>query len=210
MRTYGVWAVMLLLLFLVLIALLLGVDVQTVGVEGTSLGLARMNSYLLDVFGFHPWWYALSEWLGVVSLLVVAGFGLLALTQLIRRRSLKRVDQSLYVLFALYGVLAFLYLFFEHVVLNYRPQSREPSFPSSHTLLVLFVMGSACVLLSRMMHKGWKRHLLQGLCLLGMALTVLGRLLSGVHWSTDILGAVFLSASLVFFFAAVVSKGGRR
>jgi len=210
MRNYTVWASVLLLLFLVLIALLLGVDVQAVGVEGTSLGLARMNIYLLDVFGFHPWWYALSEWLGVVSLLVVAGFGLLALSQLIRRRSLKRVDRSLYVLFALYGVLAFLYLFFEHVVLNYRPQVLEPSFPSSHTLLVVFVMGSACVVLSDMMCKGWKRHLLQGLCLLAGAVTVLGRLLSGVHWSTDILGAVLLSASLVFFFAAAVRAGGRR
>jgi len=146
----------------------------------------------------------------VVSLLVVAGFGLLALTQLIRRRSLKRVDQSLYVLFAFYGVLALLYLFFEQVVLNYRPQALEPSFPSSHTLLVVFVMGSACVLSSRMMHKDWKRHLLQGLCLLAMAMTVLGRLLSGAHWSTDILGAVFLSASLVLFFAVAVRKGGRR
>jgi len=210
MKRYLVWAVILLALFLMLIGLLLNVDVRNVGVGGTALGLAHMNTQLFSLFGIHPWWYELSEWLGVVSLLVVAGFGLLALTQLIRRRSLKRVDQSLYVLFAFYGVLALLYLFFEQVVLNYRPQALEPSFPSSHTLLVVFVMGSACVLSSRMMHKDWKRHLLQGLCLLAMAMTVLGRLLSGAHWSTDILGAVFLSASLVLFFAVAVRKGGRR
>ncbi len=123
MKRYLVWAVILLALFLMLIGLLLNVDVRNVGVEGIALGLAHMSPQLFSLFGIHPWWYELSEWLGVVSLLVVAGFGLLALTQLIRRRSLKRVDQSLYVLFAFYGVLALLYLFFEQVVLNYRPQA---------------------------------------------------------------------------------------
>jgi undecaprenyl-diphosphatase len=210
MKRYLVWAVILLVLFLTLIGTLLGVDVQYVGVAGTGLGLAKMNTYLLDVLGIHPWWYELSEWLGVVCLFVVGGFGLMALVQLVRRKSLKKIDRSLYVLFLFHALLAFLYCLFERVVINYRPSALEPSFPSSHTLLVVFVMGSTSVFLSPMMCKGWERCLLQGLCLLVAVMTVYGRLLSGVHWSTDVLGAVFLSASLVLFFAAAVHKGGWR
>lgn len=210
MKSLRVWAVILLVLFFALLGMLLTVDVQYVGVGGTGLGLAKMNTYLLDVLGIHPWWYELSEWLGVVCLFVVGGFGLLALVQLVRRKSLKKVDGSLYVLFLFYVLLAFLYCFFERVVINYRPSALEPSFPSSHTLLVVFVMGSTCVLLSHMMSRGWRMFLLQGLCLLVAVLTVVGRVLAGVHWSTDVVGAVILSASLVSFFVVAVRKGIRQ
>ncbi len=210
MKRYRMWAVILLVFFLVLIGALLGVDVQYVGAEGTSLGLAQMNTWLLGVLGIHPWWYELSEWFGILSLLVVGGFGIIALAQLIQRKSLKKVDSSLYVLFLFYVLLAFLYCFFEMIVINYRPSVLEPSFPSSHTLLVVFVMGSTCVLLPHMMKDGWETRLLQGLCLLVAASTSVGRLLSGVHWSTDILGAIILATSLVLFFAAVVRNGGSR
>ncbi|MFA6784523.1 MAG: phosphatase PAP2 family protein [Sphaerochaeta sp.] len=210
MKRYRMWAVILLVLFLGLIGALLSVDVQYVGAGGTSLGLARMNTWLLGVLGTHVWWYELSEWLGVLSLLVVGGFGILALAQMIQRRSLKKIDSSLYVLFLFYVLLAFLYGFFEMFVINYRPFVLEPSFPSSHILLVVFVMGSTCVLLPHMMSSGRKTLLLQGLCLLVAVSTIVGRLLSGVHWSTDILGAVILAASLVLFFAAVIRKGGFR
>ena len=35
---------------------------------------------------------------------------------------------------------------------------------------------------------------------------VVGRLLSGVHWLTDIIGSIFLSAGLVLLYAALIRK----
>ena len=49
-------------------------------------------------------------------------------------------------------------------------------------------------------------NLLQNICLVLMAVSVLGRLFSGVHWLTDILGGLFLSFALLQAFSGVLDK----
>ena len=82
----------------------------------------------------------------------------------------------------------------------------EASFPSSHTMLVCVVMGSAIMLLGRYIKDEKIRRVLKIVFYLVIAVTVLGRLFSGVHWLTDILGGVLISICLLSIFAILLPK----
>ena len=115
-----------------------------------------------------------------------------------------KVDKEILLLGCLYIVTLALYVFFEKVIVNYRPmlmpggEGPEASFPSSHTMLVCVIMGSGLRLLKKYTKKNQTLQLVLTVvfCLI-LALTVAGRLLSGVHWFTDVLGGLLLSAALL-------------
>ena len=109
-----------------------------------------------------------------------------------------------------YALVLAVYLLFEALPVSFRPilvnGKLEASYPSSHTVLVLCVMGTALLYLHSMEGRCPTRLLLGGACLLAMVLTVLGRLLSGVHWCTDVIGGVLVSSGLVLLYAAAVAR----
>lgn len=197
-------------LFAILILLVRTLDVAAIGPAGTGIGLSRLNAAVHRLTGVHLSLYELTEALGLLAILIAACFGLLGLVQLLRGRSLRKVDPRILALGALYGLVIACYLFFEFVIVNYRPvlmpgaELPEASFPSSHTTLSCVVLGSAALLTGRYIQSPALRRTLRALCWLLMALTVVGRLLSGVHWLTDILGGLLLSGALVALYAAVV------
>lgn len=202
-------AFVLLVLFFLLVFLLVGVDVQPIGPQGSSVGLATFNGLLHQFIGTHLAWYVITDWLGVAALLTAFGFAAAGLLQLIKGH----VDVSFLILGAFYLLVIVLYLLFETVVINYRPllltKQLEASFPSSHTMIVLCIMGSASIEYQHFVTSKRLRIVLQGLSILVMLITVLGRLYSGVHWFTDVLGGVLLGSALVFLFRAAVAKRGR-
>ena len=199
------------LLFLLLILLLRTVDVAAIGPAETSVGLAHLNGAFRDWVGFCSTWYQISKWLGLLAVAVVAGAALLGLWQWIRRKKIGKVDRLLFALGALYLAVGACYLLFGLVVVNCRPVLLpdelvpEASFPSSHTLLACTVFGSAFWLIAKYLRSGWK---IAAWCACGalLAATVLSRLLSGVHWLTDILGGLLLSAALLCFFVVLKNK----
>ena len=218
------------LLFLLLLVLVKTVDVAAVGPEGTEIGLSRLNVAVRDALGFHPAWYQITQALGALAIGVAAAFALVGLVQLVRRGSFWRVDREIGALGILYAVVIALYAAFEVLIVNYRPvimpgeEHVEASFPSSHTMLVCVVMGSAMLLARRYLNGRGIRVAAEVLCALVIALTVFGRLYAGVHWATDILAGASLSASLLSLYAGFIgrprgsrarrasalSKGGRR
>ena len=199
-----------LLLFLALILLLKTVDVADVFPAGTSIGLSHMNVAVHEFFGYNPLWYRVTEYLGYASFLVVAFFALMGLWQLIRRRSLRRVDSAILALGVLFVVVLAIYFLFGHVVVNWRPMlledglEPEPSFPSSHTMMACTVYGAAFILLNKYLRGRPLRLPLQLLCAVLIDVMVVGRLASGVHWLTDILGSVLLCGFLLTLFSAVL------
>ena len=185
------------ILFTVLVKL---VDVQPIGPEGSQVGFAAFNASLLATYT--PFWEKLTEYLGYLSLLTVGLFGLTGLVQLIRRRSIAKVEPALLLLGGLYVLVGICYVVFEFVALNYRPVilegELEASYPSSHTMLTICVMGSAVMVLRYLLRRqDLLRLALDTLCLVLLVVAVAGRFLSGVHWPTDILGGVLLSAALL-------------
>ena len=131
---------------------------------------------------------------------------------MIRRKSLLKVDKALFALAGLYAVTVFFYVFFEMVVINYRPiieagaEHVEASFPSSHTMLTCVIMGGAFVLIGKYIKNRGLCIALRCLAIALAVITVVGRLLSGVHWFTDIIGGLLLSFSLVFMYYNICNK----
>ena len=128
-------------------------------------------------------------------------FGILGFAQWVKRKSIRKVDHDILAMGGFYGVTIAVYLLFEYVVINYRPVLiggiLEASYPSSTTVLVMCVMPTAMLQCNSRI----KNRLLR-ICVLSFiaAFTVfmiLGRLISGVHWFTDIVGGMLLSAGLV-------------
>ena len=187
--------------FLLWTTALLFVDVQPIGPLGSRVGFASLNRAVHALTGVHPALYALTDWLMLVPFAVCMAFGALGLCQLIARRSLLRVDRSLLVLGGFYIAVIAVYLFFERFVVNYRPVLidgvLEASYPSSTTVLVLCVMPTAAMQLRARSKNRTLTRCVNGLIFAFTAFMVTGRLLSGVHWLTDILGGALISASLV-------------
>lgn len=185
------------------------VDVQPIGPGGSLVGLAAVNQAFHALTGVHWLLYTLTDWLGLLPLAIVLGFAMLGLVQLIGRRSLLRVDRSILVLGGFYVVVLGAYLLFEAVVINYRPVliegNLEASYPSSTTMLALCVLPTAMMQLRPRIRGNWACRAVCGILAALTALMVVGRLLSGVHWLSDIVGGILLSMGLVALYAFAVS-----
>ena len=197
------------ILFVLLIVLLRLVDVSSIGPEGTSIGFSHLNQFFFVLFFFIMLWYNITDWLGITAILVAFAFAVTGLVQLIKRRSLLKVDKEIFVLGGLYILVIGIYVLFEKIIINYRPvimpgcTEPEASFPSSHTMIVCVIIGSAMILLSRYIKKKTLCRVLQVICFAIIVITVVGRLLSGVHWFTDILGGILISTALVALFSGI-------
>ena len=177
------------------------VDVRAIGPEGSLVGFAALNGWFHSLTGVHMTLYTVTDWLGLVPLAFILGFGLLGLVQWIRRKQFFKVDRSILVLGLYYIVVMAAYILFEYLVINYRPVLiggiLEASYPSSTTLLVLTVMPTAMLQLKERIQNRAFRNCVLVLIAAFTAFMVIGRLLSGVHWLTDILGGILLSAGLL-------------
>lgn len=200
----------LLALFVLLIVAVTNIDVQPVGPLETEIGLAALNTAVNHFFDADPAWSVFTDGLLAVAFAVACGFAALGLYQLFRRRSLRRVDPDLYLLASTYAVCVVLYLLFELFVVNYRPVlmngELEASFPSSHTLFIVCIMGTA---IHQFFHR-IRSALWCGIAIsasgLVIALAVISRLMCGVHWFTDILGGLLLGSALVLTYIGLTQQ----
>ena len=190
-------------LFAAFIAVIRTVDVAAIGPEETSVGLSAINKAFHELTGVNMGWYKVAEVLGLAALGMCGLAALFGLWQLITRRSLFKVDSTVYALGSLYALTLGLYALFEKIVVNYRPiimpedTHVEASFPSSHTVLAIVVFGSAMIVLGYYVKSGAILCVLRAICAVALAATVFARLWSGAHWLTDIIGGVLIGSSLL-------------
>lgn len=201
----------LMILFVILTGAVLVVDVQSIGPDGSSVGLASVNRYFAEHIGVNLIWYHITDWLGIIAICFALGFAFLGLIQFIIRKSVKKVDRQIIALGVFYVLVISIYILFEHMIVNYRPilmnGALEASYPSSHTILVLCIMSTAIIMFDYLLSgQKYLRIFLNVTAVLIMVVTVLGRLISGVHWFTDIIAGMILSAGLVLLFYAVVRR----
>jgi undecaprenyl-diphosphatase len=177
------------------------IDVQPIGPQESAVGFAVLNRSFHNLTGVHMTLYTVTDWLGLVPVAFGLGFALLGLQQWIRRRSLRKVEPSILVLGGFYIVVAAAYVLFEAFVINYRPVLingiLEASYPSSTTLLVLCVMPTAAMQMNARISNRALRRGITAAIVIFIAFMIVGRLISGVHWLTDIIGGILLSAGLV-------------
>ena len=171
------------------------------------VGFASLNLLIHQQLSVQMALYKATEWLGILAILIAAAFAVTGAIQLFRH-GLRGVDPEIFALGGLYILVVAVYMFFEVFVVNCRPVlldgQLEASFPSSHTMLACTVFGSTAMVLTR------KRIPAQTLWVILlqvlMVLTVAGRLVSGIHWFTDVLGGVLISAALLAGFASVLKR----
>ena len=203
---------MLAILFLLLIVFLQFVDVEAIGPEETKIGLSHLNGGFHKLFDYNVIWYTVSKIAGYFMFAVPVFFMLFALIQLISRKSVTLVDRPLLALGGLYAATAAIYVFFEVVIVNYRPviipgdEHVEASFPSSHTMMACVVLCSAFMMFEKYIHKEAVQVALQVACVALLVVIVIGRLLSGVHWLTDIVGGILISSALLTAFVPTAKR----
>ena len=183
------------------------VDVRAIGPQGSSVGFAGINGLVHNLTGVHWGLYSITDWLGLVPLFVCMGFGILGLVKWIKRKSICKVDHDILILGGFYIITIAAYLLFESVVINYRPVLingyLEASYPSSTTMLVMCVMPTAIMQLGSRIKNKAVRNIASVTIIAFIAFMVIGRLISGVHWFTDIVGGALLSAGLVMMYYSV-------
>ena len=208
MKRKKLWmSVALLISFALWTALISLIDVQSIGPLDSSVGFATLNQSVHRLTGVNWNLYTITDWLGLVPIAIGFGFAILGLVQLIKRKSLWKVDYSILALGIFYIVVIVAYIFFEIVVINYRPTLingyLEASYPSSTTMLVTSVMPTAAMQLNRRIKNTVLKRCVIIAIIAFIAFMVLCRIISGVHWITDIIGGAFLSAGLVMMYDAL-------
>ena len=184
------------------------IDVQAVGINNTNIGFATFNTWFHSLTGANMTLYTITDWLGLVPVFVGVCFGFLGFIQLIKRKNLLKVDFDIRLLDVYYIIVVFCYLIFEMIPINYRPifinGFAEASYPSSTTLLVLGVMPTLIFQANRRIKSDKIKKIICVIIILFSVFMVVGRLVSGVHWFTDIVGSILLSMGLFYIYKGVV------
>lgn len=196
--------ILLSILFTIIVKL---VDVRQVGEGPSNIGLSTINSYVFKTLGVNNIWYDITSFFGVIAILIAVVYVFIGFIQLIKRKSLLKVDKEIIILGLFYIVVVGLYVFFEKFIINYRPilmdGALEASYPSSHTLMVLCLCGSSIMINKKLYNNRVSKYM--NICsTIIMVVMVVGRLLAGVHWFTDIIGGILISMALLMVFYTVL------
>lgn len=201
-------SIILILLAIIFTILVKNVDVNTLGANGSNIGFSTLNRFVFDNIGVNMMWYNITNCLGIISIIIALAYVLIGLIQLVKRKNVFKVDKEIIALGIFYVILAALYIAFEIFIVNYRPilmdGELEASYPSSHTMLTIFICGSAILINSKLFKDNKIAKITNVVALIIMIVTVIGRLLSGVHWFTDILGGIIIASALLMSYYTVL------
>lgn len=207
LKEYILSSVALTFLSILYIVILKTTDVKMIGPKGTSVGLSSINSFFKDLLGNNITIYKITEVFGLIAIAIAGIYALLGLLQLIKRKSIKKVDKKIISLGILYALVVIVYVLFEKVIINYRPVLMdgeiEASFPSSHTMLAICICVSA-ILTNKNYIKNKKYLKITNIFIVAvMLVVVIGRFISGVHWFTDIMGGLIISITLLNYYLTI-------
>ena len=185
------------------------IDVKPTGVNNTEIGFSTLNHLVFNATGVNIVWYYITDWLGLIPIFMAIIYAIIGVAQLIKRKSFCKVDKEILALGIFYIILIALYILFEKVIINYRPVLMdgylEASYPSSHTLMAVCICGSS-IIVNNKLYKNKLSKFSNALSVIIIITTVLGRLISGVHWFTDILGGIIISLALLVNFNFAIQK----
>ena len=209
-KTYFISGAIMLMLFAILTLLIKTVDVKPIGPMRSEIGLSGINAYFRDLIGVNMAVYDITDILGYAAIAVAGCFALFGVYQLIKGKSIKAVDLDIIILGVFFVAVACFYVFFEIVIVNYRPiimeGELEASYPSSHTMLSIASLGAAIHQLATRISNKTLRVFAISVCSVMMAVIVIGRFISGVHWFTDIIAGALLSVSLLLIYIGACKK----
>lgn len=207
-KTNYITAGVLFALFIIFTIIIATVDVQSIGPNESLVGLASINGSIFTKLGTSDIWGKVTDIICVIAVITAIPFAILGIIQLIKEKRIKSVDPKIIMLGIFYVVVIVVYIIFEVLVINYRPVLvdgvLEASYPSSHTMIVICFLSSTILLINKLIINN---KIIIATDVVGIALmiiAVVGRLLSGVHWFTDIIGSVLISTALTMLLYSVI------
>ncbi len=196
----SIWLLVIAVIYTVLVKF---VDVKAIGPGNTKVGFAAMNGWFRDLIGYNKLFYNISKYAGVLPFAFCGYYALMGLIEFIKTKSFKKVDYRYYILACFYVIFVAMYFFFEKVAINYRPVVLkgviEASYPSTHTLLAICLCGSSLIASKLLIKNETLRKLADLAAWVLMIVIVLARLISGVHWLSDIIGGIVISLAYLSF-----------
>lgn len=196
------------MIFIVYTVLVKYYDVAAIGPKNSVVGFSGINGLVHHTLPYNEFWYKLTKYLGIIPFLYCAYYGIQGIIQIIKYKSLKKVDKRLIYLGIFYVVMLIVYILADKIVINYRPVLEdgvlESSYPSSHTLLACCICASSLLIAKYYMKNQKLLKIFNYGTIILMIISVVGRLLSGVHWLTDILGGIIISAFLVYLYYSFI------
>lgn len=190
-----------LVIFIVYTILVKKIDTDNIGPNDSIVGFSHLNIFFYNITSTNFLIYELTDWAGIIPIIIGFIYGFVGLFQWIKRKNILKVDSNILSLGILYLITFGVYMFFEYFVINRRPVLidgyLEASYPSSTTMLVLFFMITSIDQTNKYCIKTHIRDALNIIQTLFIIFMVIGRILSGVHWLTDIVGGIIISISLI-------------
>lgn len=202
-------SIVLIILSVLFTELVKNIDVKPIGPNESLVGFADINRLFHNLIGSNMIIYKITEFLGYIPIVMALVYVFIGLKELIERKSLLKVDREMYILALFYVLVVGVYVFFEKFIVNYRPilidGVLEASYPSSHTLMSICLCGSS-IIINKKIFKNKFGDVENILSVILILLIVIGRIISGVHWFTDILGGIIISSALLVVFYSVISS----
>jgi len=206
-------SILLLISSIIFIVLLKNIDIKCDAVNNSCIGFATINQFIFNKIGVNMTWYVITDWLGIIPILMSIVYAIIGLKQLIKRKSIRKVDKEIIILGIFYIVVILIYILFEKYIINYRPILMngflEASFPSSHTLMTVCLCGSSIIINNRLFKNKFTK-IVNVISLFIIIITIIGRVISGVHWFTDIVGGMLISSFLLMLFYSIISTKERK
>lgn len=201
-------SIALFLLFSLFAILVSFVDVQSIGPNASNVGFSTFNAWFHESIGVKLNWYKFTDYLSLFAIPVGTIFAIMGVVQWIKRKKILDVDPNILALGLFYILVFSSYLVFQIVIINYRPVllesgELESSFPSSTTMLALTLFITAIDQICIYIKNKWLKISLISLDIVLATILIVGRIVSGVHWMTDIIGSVLLSSALIFAYFGI-------
>lgn len=189
---------------LVYILLVAFVDQQKNPVSDNKIGWGTINKGLHEAIGVHLSLDGFTDIFMYIALFTIGIFAGIGIYQLIRNKSLHKVDSDIITLGIMYIVMALLYIVFDKIPIDYRPiimdGEVESSFPSSHTMIIIAVLGTAIIQCKKRVKNTNIKLGLNIFLLICIVVNTICRFISGVHWFTDIVGGCIFGAVLIYLY----------
>ena len=202
-------SIVLIILSVLFTELVKNIDVKPIGPNESLVGFADINRLFHNLIGSNMIIYKVTEFLGYIPIVMALVYVFIGLKELIERKSLLKVDREIYIIALFYVLVVGVYVFFEKFIVNYRPilidGVLEASYPSSHTLMSICLCGSS-IIINKKIFKNKFGDVENILSVILILLIVIGRIISGVHWFTDILGGIIISSALLVIFYSLISS----
>ena len=140
-NTYSLYSsIIFAILFTIWTVMVKFVDSKPIGPLSSYVGFSSINEYIRIAVGENLTLYIITDWLSIIPLCICFAYFIIGLFQLIKRKSIKRVDFDIIALGISYACFILVFFFFEKFIINYRPLLLEgvleASYPSSTTMLV--------------------------------------------------------------------------